>query len=510
MENNDMSYNVTDNESSLDIETLQKEYDVVLKQYQEAMKTYIDELKESETKNQCSKFKKTDKNISQLCYDKIWHEQGCLTDAPQINANDTLDELVQKSYNTSISKNDNDIKQCYGENSSIPTNNIIKNGNFNDPKIEPNSFKYISGENEVPNWNFEGSALINNSESWLYEIPYPSGNQAVSIQFKASISQTLKLKKNVKYFLKLHCSGRNCCDGVNPIKIELYDLNGKMILNILEITPTIVWSEYDANFTSPDTNDYKLKISGTTETGDKSSAVQNIELIEEKSAIYPNIMDYISIKGKQWWGTGELKTESVETENECIALCETDEKCSGATFNSKEKMCWTRSGDSEIVDNDDESGTDYALIKKLKYHMTLLKSLNLKLLELNEKIINKIKSHNSNSKTESNVETYTNKEDVISSNIFNDYYKVLLNHKRKIEEELDDYENIEAQYDNSSIYVKQQHWSYNIYAILAIIMVIITFKKISEGDNMVSVFILVGIVWAFYIFIMKFYKGTKK
>jgi hypothetical protein len=141
-------------------------------------------------------------------------------------------------------------------------------------------------------------------------------------------------------------------------------------------------------------------------------------------------MDYISIKGKQWWGTGELKTESVETENECIALCETDEKCSGATFNSKEKMCWTRSGDSEIVD-DDESGTDYALIKKLKYHMTLLKSLNLKLLELNEKIINKIKSHNSKSKTESNVETYTNKEDIISSNIFNDYYKVLLNHKRK-------------------------------------------------------------------------------
>ena len=30
----------------------------------------------------------------------------------------------------------------------------------------------------------------------------------------------LKLKKNVKYFLKLHCSGRNCCDGVNPITLN--------------------------------------------------------------------------------------------------------------------------------------------------------------------------------------------------------------------------------------------------------------------------------------------------
>ena len=138
----------------LEIETLQKEYDIVLKQYQESMKTYINKLSDSENENKCSKFKKSDKNISQLCYDKIWHDQGCLTDTPQIDTNKTLNELVKQSYNTSISKNVNDINQCYGNSSNISTNNLIKNGDFSNPVLTENSFKYISSNSQVPNWNF--------------------------------------------------------------------------------------------------------------------------------------------------------------------------------------------------------------------------------------------------------------------------------------------------------------------------------------------------------------------
>lgn len=502
--------NIINDESAknktLEIETLRKEYDIVLKQYQEAMKNYIEELKTNENKNKCSTFKKSDKNISQLCYDKIWHDQGCLTDAPQVNGDEILDELVKKSYNMSISKNESDITQCYGSSSNITENNIIKNGNFEQPSISNNSFKYISGDSEVPNWNFNGGALMNNSEAWLYEIPYPNGNQAVSLETTASISQKLNLKKNIKYNLKLFCSGRNCCDGVNPIKIELYDTNNAMVLNILEITPTLVWSEYDATFTSPDTKEYKLTFSGTTETGNKSSGIQNIKLIEEKSMIYPNIMDYISVKGKTWWGTGELKTETVETENECIALCDSDINCSGATFNPTKKMCWTRSGESEITPgmiDDENGGSDYALVKKLKYEMTLLKALNSKLLELNDKIINKIKTRDTI--INSRIEPYENR-----SQQFQDYHQVLLKHKKEIEKQLNDYEDIESEFNNSSLYVKQQHWSYNIYAILSIIIIFITIKKISEGDNMVSIFVMLGIIWAFYILIMKFYNKMNK
>ena len=486
----------------LEIETLQKEYDIVLKQYQESMKTYINKLSDSENENKCSKFKKSDKNISQLCYDKIWHDQGCLTDTPQIDTNKTLNELVKQSYNTSISKNVNDINQCYGNSSNISTNNLIKNGDFSNPVLTENSFKYISSNSQVPNWNFNSAALINKSIAWTYEIPYPNGNQAVSIQNTSSISQSINLTKNVKYSLKLFCSGRNCCNGINPIKIELYDSNNKMVLNILEIKPTLVWSEYTANFKSPDTQTYQLTFSGTNTSGDKSSGIQGIELIEEKSIVYPNIMDYISLKGKTWWGTESITGGTIETESECIALCESEVNCSGATFNPTKKLCWIRKGDSEITPgliDHPTYGSDYALIKKMKYDMTMLKSLNSKLITLNEQITDKIKN------VDPQVAVYqTTKEN--NSKQLKDYYDVLLRHRDEITEQLNDYENVESQYDNSSIYVKQQHWSYNIYALLSLIVIFFTIKKISEGENTISIFIIIGIVWAFYIFIVKFYK----
>jgi hypothetical protein len=500
MENDDEKIKNT----MLEIQTLQKEYDIILKQYQEAMKTYINTLSENENKNECSKFKKSDKNISQLCYDKIWHDQGCLTNAPQVDTDKTLDELVKKSYNTAVSKNTDDITQCYGSSSNVSMNDLILNGNFSEPVLEENSFKYISSDTQVPNWNFNGAALINKSTAWIYEIPYPNGNQAVSLQLTASISQNVNLTKNKKYSLKLFCSGRNCCSGVNTIKIELYDSNNQMILNILEITPTLVWSEYTANFTSPDTQTYKLTFSGVATSGDKSSGVQGIELIEEKSAIYPNIMDYISLKGKTWWGTGSITGGTIETEGECIALCEADVNCSGATFNPTKKLCWIRSGDSEItpgLKDDPTYGSDYALIKKLKYDVITLKSLNSKLITLNRQIIDKIENINPEIELYENDKNNNNKK-------LKDYYDVLLRHRDEIIEQLNDYENVESQYDNSSIYVKQQHWSYNIYAILALILIFITIKKISEGENTISIFIIIGIIWAFYIFIIKFYKKT--
>jgi hypothetical protein len=482
----------------LEIETLQKEYDIYLNQYQEAMRTYINTLSESDNENKCSKFKNSNKNISQLCYDKIWHDQGCLTDTPQVDTNKTLDELVKQSYNISISKNTNDVKQCYGSSSNVSTNNLIKNGNFSDPVLTENSFTYFSGNSQVPNWNFNGGALINNSKAWTYEIPYPNGNQAVSIQNTASISQSINLTKNIKYSLKLFCSGRNCCNGVNPIKIELYDSNKKMVLNILEIKPTLVWSEYTAIFTSPDTQTYQLTFSGTNTSGDKSSGIQRIELIEDKSPVYPNIMDYISLKGKTWWGTGELVSKKVESEDECIALCESDINCSGATYNPT-RLCWVRKGDSEItpgINDDPIDKSDYALIKKMKYEMTILKSLNSKLITLNEKIMDKIKS------IDPEVEVYQNTKNNNSKQL-KDYYEVLLRHRDEMEEQLNDYENIESQYDNSSLYVKQQHWIYNIYALLSLILIFITIKKLSEGENIIPIIIIVGVVWAFYIFIVK-------
>jgi hypothetical protein len=66
----------------LRVHILEKEYDIYLKQYEEAYKNYINILNTSS--NPCEKYKLESKGVSQECYNKIWSDQGCTTKAPTI------------------------------------------------------------------------------------------------------------------------------------------------------------------------------------------------------------------------------------------------------------------------------------------------------------------------------------------------------------------------------------------------------------------------------------------
>lgn len=118
MDNNDII-----NNSILKIETLEKEYDVVLKQYQEAYKNYINTLNSSS--NPCENYKLESKGVSQECYNKIWSDQGCTTEAA--NANDdwhkdqTYDGLVNDSYMWATLTDTDHRKGCYGDTTNFNT-----------------------------------------------------------------------------------------------------------------------------------------------------------------------------------------------------------------------------------------------------------------------------------------------------------------------------------------------------------------------------------------------------
>lgn len=105
------------------VETLQKEYEVTLQQYQEAVKNYITSL-QSTFSNPCINYKKDSTGISQACYEKIWAEQGCTTD---VFVNDwtklqTLDGLVNDSYLWATMTDDTHRKGCYGDSTDYTTN----------------------------------------------------------------------------------------------------------------------------------------------------------------------------------------------------------------------------------------------------------------------------------------------------------------------------------------------------------------------------------------------------
>jgi hypothetical protein len=108
------------------VETLQKEYEVTLQQYQEAGKNYISSL-QTVSSNPCANYQKDSTGISQACYDKIWADQGCTT-TQTVNAStdwaksQTLDGLVNDSYLWATLTDDTHRKGCYGDSTNYTTN----------------------------------------------------------------------------------------------------------------------------------------------------------------------------------------------------------------------------------------------------------------------------------------------------------------------------------------------------------------------------------------------------
>ena len=115
--------NDTINNAILRIETLEKEYDLYLKQYQEAYKNYINILNSSS--NPCEKYKLESKGVSQECYNKIWTDQKCTTQAPTVGdwqKTQSYDGLVNDSYLWATLTDTRHREGCYGTTTDYNTN----------------------------------------------------------------------------------------------------------------------------------------------------------------------------------------------------------------------------------------------------------------------------------------------------------------------------------------------------------------------------------------------------
>jgi hypothetical protein len=229
-----------------------------------------------------------------------------------------LPPLPEPKYMGCFASNDNnDNMEFIGGKPPILTNISIQNGDFSQPVIRNNSFNYIKGTS-VPGWHFENGVLLNNSTAWGYPMPYPNGNQCVSIQNRGAISTILSLNSGVSYTLTLKACGRNCCRGTttsNPIKIELYTNVDAFISQIANFTSEInSWKTYSFKFTVPTSQSYKLYFKGTNSAGDKSTALTGITLSLEAST--PGKYSYETCKqaaitnGYRYFGLQNANTSS--------------------------------------------------------------------------------------------------------------------------------------------------------------------------------------------------------
>lgn len=161
---------------------------------------------------------------------------------------------------------------------------FLKNSDFNLPEQENNSYKYLNGSDVVPHWKVKNIAVMNNSDNWGFETPYPKGNQAIAIQNNGNISTDLYLPPGT-YRVQFLANGRDCCDKTGIANPLLFSLNNKIFD---KITPEILqWQTYNTSiFKISNEGRYILTISGKNQVPvngviDKTSAIKNIKIIRE-------------------------------------------------------------------------------------------------------------------------------------------------------------------------------------------------------------------------------------
>jgi len=195
-------------------------------------------------------------------------------------------KTLRNSTNSAIHEIKKEINDYKFDNRkfNFVSQHFLKNSNFNLPQQENNTYKYLNGSDVVPNWKVRNIAIINNSDNWGFETPYPKGNQAIAIQNNGNISTDLYLPPGA-YNIQFLANGRDCCDKTGIANTLLFSINNKVFD---KITPEILkWKPYTTTiFKITNEGRYLLTISGKNQLRingeiDKSTAIKNIKILRQ-------------------------------------------------------------------------------------------------------------------------------------------------------------------------------------------------------------------------------------
>jgi len=177
--------------------------------------------------------------------------------------------------------------------------------------------------------------------------------------------------------------------------------------------------------------------------------------------------NFVSLQGNTFWGTSGLKEGSATTQEECESMCLSDQACTGATFNTDKRYCWTRAGDGIV-----NSGlnTDFALLPKIKQNLNVLKNLNQRLLNINTDINTELDKLYPIAQQETDAKNEKQKQ-------LNNTYAGLLKQQIVLDETFKEYQTIESELDSNIIYVNQQNTLLKFWLLFALILLAIIIKQ---------------------------------
>jgi hypothetical protein len=176
---------------------------------------------------------------------------------------------------------------------------------------------------------------------------------------------------------------------------------------------------------------------------------------------------YVLVPSKVFWGTGAIQQKTVSNIDGCVALCSADSKCTGATFDSSAKTCWTRSGNASLVSG---NTTQTAIVSELLNAANTLDALNVKLLDL-------LKKMNDINKTTTLKLQLTTDDNISTNNIYlGKRFESLMADRENINNILKEYGEINVKNQDQSMYLYQNQTSYMLWSLLCFIFIIIVVK----------------------------------
>lgn len=164
-------------------------------------------------------------------------------------------------------------------------------------------------------------------------------------------------------------------------------------------------------------------------------------------------------------GQNIIQTINNTNISKCETSCSSNSSCSGASFNTLLNNCNLSGGYGTILPTQNSK----AIVKEAIYYSYELQNLNIKLMKINEQMMNI--SKNNYNKLQTNQLQTTQQEQIMNAN-----YNTLSEERVEIEKMIKQIDTINKAYENGNIMATSNYYSYIILLLIVILLIFMFFN----------------------------------
>lgn len=229
-------------------------------------------------------------------------------------------------------------------------------------------------------------------------------------------------------------------------------------------------------------------------------------LLSQYKEVYQKFTDTINsgknkltpVPNSAFIGQSNINTINGSSINNCLMSCNSNKKCSGATYDNKLNTCTLSKGNGRIINSKNQT----AIVKQALFYTNQLQQINNKLSQINKSMIN-------NSNSNLNFYSQTQQKNNEKAAILNKNYQTLQQERVLIDDMILQYETLNSALENGNINVTSNYYNYIMYLIIAVLLIFLLMRinlnieqrggGISNNTNLIYIFLIFVIIFNAYI-----------